>query len=438
MRLCKGDGANYSRPRSGWKERLICFRRTAAGSLLLFPLVAVCVLTGAAKAATSYVATTGSDSNSGSVDAPFGSIQRAVQAARPGDTIVVKDGVYGPPASCRDPSGDMEVTIDNAGTADAPILLKAEHRWRAILDPANRCHSVIDFGPHSAYWIVEGFNIRNGYFSGIWSNSGGGKHIAIRGNHIYNIGNHPVTRVVRGNAIGEAGIFTDKTSVFTVVGNVIHDVGRTNVFKNSLDHGIYSFGTMDIIDNVFYNARYGWHIAVAEGFSGVIEGNAFYGPNLYTAEERKGQISFWHLSGGKVIVRNNLFYGSNGDPLNLSNVLPAPGTVTADANNRYEMGPTRTEAFKSREPRTHLRAGAPQLPLDLKDLQRNRAEVILLQMFLFRHNYLKDGPDGRFSPETEAVLTQFQRDHQLTPTGLPDRDTRVVINKMLLESVSLS
>ena len=41
-----------------------------------------------------HVATTGSDRADGSADAPFRTINRAAQAAMPGDTVAVHEGVY--------------------------------------------------------------------------------------------------------------------------------------------------------------------------------------------------------------------------------------------------------------------------------------------------------------------------------------------------------
>ena len=45
-------------------------------------------------AAEFYVATDGSDKNAGSLDSPFASVQRAQQAAAPGDTVFLRGGTY--------------------------------------------------------------------------------------------------------------------------------------------------------------------------------------------------------------------------------------------------------------------------------------------------------------------------------------------------------
>jgi hypothetical protein len=66
-------------------------------------------------AATYYVATDGSDSNSGtSLDSPFRTIQHAVNRAVAGDTVLVRGGTY---------REDVEMTT--GGTADQPINIFA-------------------------------------------------------------------------------------------------------------------------------------------------------------------------------------------------------------------------------------------------------------------------------------------------------------------------
>jgi hypothetical protein len=47
-------------------------------------------------AAMYYVATDGSDYNPGTANSPFQTLQQGVNMAGPGDTVVVRDGTYGP------------------------------------------------------------------------------------------------------------------------------------------------------------------------------------------------------------------------------------------------------------------------------------------------------------------------------------------------------
>lgn len=125
-----------------------------------------------AMGATYYVSSNGDNNAPGTLEAPFKTIQHAADLVNPGDTVVVQDGIY---------SGNSEnlVTIKRSGTADAWITFRSENKWGAILDGSHLEHSCVSFGQVS-YIIVEGFEIRNAPWSGLWSNAGA-KHIVVRG-----------------------------------------------------------------------------------------------------------------------------------------------------------------------------------------------------------------------------------------------------------------
>jgi hypothetical protein len=67
-----------------------------------------------------YVSPDGNDNNSGLADAPFKTIQKAADLVNPGDTVIIKDGVYLS-------SSETMVNINKGGTADRYITFKAEH-----------------------------------------------------------------------------------------------------------------------------------------------------------------------------------------------------------------------------------------------------------------------------------------------------------------------
>src|SRR4028119_1700125 len=68
-----------------------------------------------AKAKTIYVAPGGKETNSGSANAPFKTIQQAVNAALQGDAIIVRGGTY-----------RETVTTSRSGTAPAPITIDSD------------------------------------------------------------------------------------------------------------------------------------------------------------------------------------------------------------------------------------------------------------------------------------------------------------------------
>ncbi len=266
-----------------------------------------------------YVSPSGSDSNSGSSSSPFQTLQRGVNAANPGDIIIVRDGLYGPGSV--GPNG-FPVNINKAGTSSAPITLVAEHKWGAVLDGQMQCHSWINLQGASAWWNLQGFEIRNTLWGGLWSNSLGGKNITAKGNHIHHIGNR-----IEPSVLGIVGIYTDAAALMTLNGNVIHDIGRTNDAGNSFDHGIYSHGNLTIVNHVSYRMLSGWHISTALGFQGLIANCTFYGPNMYAA--KPGQIMLWDVQGGPVAIWNCIFDLPNGAAVTTYALTLQPGSSIA-------------------------------------------------------------------------------------------------------------
>ena len=74
----------------------------------------LCVLSasGLLCAADLFVAKTGSDANTGSGDAPLATITKAIQMAKPGDTVRLRPGIF-----------SEQIKISKSGTAEAPITI---------------------------------------------------------------------------------------------------------------------------------------------------------------------------------------------------------------------------------------------------------------------------------------------------------------------------
>ena len=103
---------------------------------------------------TYYVATTGGDSNDGlSLERPFQSVERALQAAGPGDTIEIKGGTYRPRGN--------GFPISRGGRADARIKMKAYNGEKVIFDAAGKNYAVY-MDESAAHWILEGIEMSGG------------------------------------------------------------------------------------------------------------------------------------------------------------------------------------------------------------------------------------------------------------------------------------
>jgi len=249
-------------------------------------------------AMTYYVAVNGSDSNDGSAGRPFATIQKAADVVNPGDTVIVGDGVY--TAAGTD---DRVVTVRRGGTAERPIIFRAEHTWGAVVDGRDSATKLgWDLEREARYVTIEGFEIRKLASCGIDSNAGA-QHITVRGCHIHHIGNIETT-----TQYGLDGIYDSaETSYHAYDGNVFHDIGRTgppSVLFN-LDHGIYTCGKHNAItNNVFYHMNAGWGVQVA-GYKTVDD--LIISNNTFAFGNKRGQIVLWQPC-HNVLIQNNIFY----------------------------------------------------------------------------------------------------------------------------------
>lgn len=86
-------------------------------------LPAMLLLFTAAYGADYFVSTRGNDDSPGSLDQPFRTIQRAADAAGPGDTCFVREGTY-----------RESVTIERGGREGAPLQFTAFPGEVVVLD----------------------------------------------------------------------------------------------------------------------------------------------------------------------------------------------------------------------------------------------------------------------------------------------------------------
>ncbi len=264
---------------------------------------------GIAQGATYYVATTGSDSNSGAQSAPFRHLSKAAAVAQqPGDTVIVMDGTYDN-EGVREPN--FVVTLYYSGTSGHPITFMAQNRGKAILDSGNTSSSSCNGA--ASYWnlhnasfiVIQGFVIQNACDSGFQSNDYA-HDIVIKQNEIRHIGNWNIT-----DQIGRDGIYLNSSEYnFTFDSNVWHDIGRLGGNTLHFDHGIYSHAdNLTIINNVFYNMKAGWSIQFADGANNyLIANNTFAFAD--TGDGESGQVMWWG-NNTNMTFRNNIFYNPN-------------------------------------------------------------------------------------------------------------------------------
>lgn len=95
---------------------------TSRLSTILIPLASL----GGAAALEIFVSPNGT--GSGTLEAPFGDIQEAVDAAAAGDTIFLREGTYAPEAN---------IQIAVSGTSAAPITIRPYEDEKVVVDGEN-------------------------------------------------------------------------------------------------------------------------------------------------------------------------------------------------------------------------------------------------------------------------------------------------------------
>jgi hypothetical protein len=276
---------------------------------------------GARLAARYYVSPIGSDRNPGTAASPFGTLQRAAEVVRPGDTVIVRPGLY--------TGGARIVSLEKGGTQGAWITFRSERKWGAVIDGRDgRSLEAWYFGPNVGYVRIEGFEIRNLHEHGFDSYGGGVHDLMIVGNHVHHIGRN-CTDTSNGRTGASLGALTRRV-IFD--GNVWHDIGRfapgeqgcsprTEYYQNH-DHGIYVADANEITirNNVFYNFARGWPIhryysqgSVVRGL--VIVNNTFVGANPY----RPGQIILASPT-EDLRIENNIFHSPQSAALLFENL----------------------------------------------------------------------------------------------------------------------
>ncbi|MFC6518655.1 DUF1565 domain-containing protein [Undibacterium arcticum] len=284
-----------------------------------------------------YVSTTGSDSNAGTQSAPFKTILKASQVAKPDTTVHVAAGTY---------TGGFQTTV--SGTSSGRIRFVSDTKWGAKITGSSSNENLWDV--RGNYVDVDGFEFDGTGASvvtiGIYL---GGSYIVAKNNLV-----HDIATTIACSSHGAAGIETD--NYFGGVhndarNNIVHHVGSNGC---GYYQGIY-LSTSGIADNnlVYAISNTGitsWHNAtnltitnntVFGNGQGITVGgggyyNGFSGPNDYSTvannivyDNSGTGIDEEGTTGTHNVYVNNLSYG-NGGNVSLRNGLTATGSIAAN------------------------------------------------------------------------------------------------------------
>ena len=234
------------------------------------------------------VSPSGDDAAAGTTRAPLRTLQAAADHVRPGDTVIVEDGVY-------TSSSRAVVRIARGGSPDAWVWFKSRRRLGARITGAAPVARGFDIVDGAGFVRIEGFDI-----SGLDGSSGAAGVDLETGGHDTHILRNRFRRIGRtctNTHFGIAGVYVHARNA-TIEANEFADIGRlapgeqgcapATTYWRDHDHGIYVGasppGVADgavIVNNVFRDLTHGWPVHVYPGAVSdlAIGFNTFLGAN---------------------------------------------------------------------------------------------------------------------------------------------------------------
>jgi hypothetical protein len=280
-------------------------------------VICACSNDSQAKPSDFYVSPTGSDSNPGTEDRPFKSIQKACNEALPGSTVYVHSGVY-----------NEVVKINSSGSEDKGYITITNYPGEnPVLDgsglrvPADD-YSGMFFIDSKSYIKISGFEIRN-YKSdspvavpiGIHIH-GSSSNIEIKNNKIHNIETGiNGARVCDAHGIAVYGSSSVSSKNITIEGNEIYDCKLGSSESLTINGNVEDF---KVINNYVHNndnigiAIIGWEDTARsddQARNGVVRGNRI--SNICSknnpAYEKECSSDGIYSDGGKdFVIENNI------------------------------------------------------------------------------------------------------------------------------------
>jgi hypothetical protein len=240
-------GSSSSRVRATLGTALLFLSLVGAGMAVIGAGIAGASGSGS----TYYVSTSGSDSNAGSIDAPWRTVTHGLSALKPGDTLYLRGGTY--VERIKNPS-------ISAGTVTSPITVAAYPGERPVIQGL-----LWMTGP--SYWTFDGVNVTWDLATGVSSEhmvkmtNGVGwtfKDAELWGAHSY------AAFLVYSSVAGEP---VD----WTIASNCIHDTWPTNDVNQ--DHLVYANSGLHannglIERNILFNATNGDGVKLGGSSSG--------------------------------------------------------------------------------------------------------------------------------------------------------------------------
>jgi len=261
-------------------------------------------------AQTYYVATNGNDSNPGTQDRPWRTIQKAANSVQAGDTVYVRGGTY-----------NESVHFKRSGQSGNPITFK-NYNGEGVTVRAN---SWVGFHLNANWVVIDGFGvfgagshdifITGAHYNTVqncefaeagWAgiqfggDNGAATNNMIRNNNVHN--NRHEGIYLRGGLEGHPGI---RMSNNVIENNDIHHNGDEGIQNTATFAPPYPDGTIIRGNRVHDNGgNWGGGMAIG-GDNLVVENNIVY--------NNRGEIGgIWLADSNNGIIRNNLVVNNRG------------------------------------------------------------------------------------------------------------------------------
>ena len=138
------------------------------------------IFSSIASGATYYVATNGSDSNSGTISSPFATWQKGFSTAKAGDIVYIRGGNYYPTGISYNGSYSGAYASGKSGTSSSRITIQNYPGEVPVMDCSKMTQASSHFGirlNNSHYWTIKGLKIKNARQHSV---SGGATGIDLR------------------------------------------------------------------------------------------------------------------------------------------------------------------------------------------------------------------------------------------------------------------
>jgi hypothetical protein len=247
--------------------------------------------------ATFYVATTGSDSNPGTITQPWRTIQKAFNTLTAGQLALVRGGTY-----------TQSVVMTRAGTASAPITVRNFPGETAIIHPGGTgsMDYPVRITAGAAYFRLQGFVIENAPLDGtvnLYVSDGqqpqpqAAHDIEIRGNEIR-------------DGMGTGLLVAPRTARVHLIGNSVHDNGVGTAHQHQ---GLYFQGQDGLIaNNAVYDQPNGFGIQVRGEDTEIAANNVIVTQNTAVGNSLAGIVVENTASNIRVVNNISAFNGTYG------------------------------------------------------------------------------------------------------------------------------